>query len=660
MNKAHQQNEIKKSRSKFDYLPWILVLLALIIRLVYLGEIAQNNPNFHNERLVAEVHHLWAKDIIAGQDNTALEPFIRAPLYPYLLAGIYWLFGANTFFPRLIQLIISAALTFGMFKAASNMFGRKAGIAAALIWAFYGPEIFFAGELFETSLTTALIFAVYLCWSRGVNSGKSAWYLFAGALLGLASLMKPNSVLFLPILVGWYLIFRQKRKLPLKNIAFFSVSCLVLISTITIRNALVSGEFVPIAAYGGLNIYIGNNIQSDGVSAILPEGEETEEDLEWGKKHHATALTALSIRKASEAVGYDLSPAQSSRYWWGQTEKQAVENPFHLVTLNLKKNLLFFSGFEYGNTRDIYFSRKFSTVLSILLWNQGLKFPFGMLFPFAGLGMYFAFRKKLEGRGDMVVFLLSAVLSVTLVFVCARFRMSAIPFMVILAGGGIVGAFQELTGKKVIRNTALFIPLLLISNINFFGLKKDIAFQEYYNLGRFYLEQGELQKGYEAMLKSHQSKPDFVPALNELGIIYEKSGYFQQAAEFYRFALKYSGDNPIAHNNLGTALGKAGELDSAIVHLKKALEMDSTYWTAWINLGNAYYFSRNTESAETCYQKALEIQPLNPDVLFNLGNLNLAMGDTAKALEYLLQTEQIEPDYPLLQETIARLTGNGE
>ncbi|NQS97226.1 MAG: glycosyltransferase family 39 protein [candidate division Zixibacteria bacterium] len=646
-------------KSKTDYLPWLIIALSLIVRLVYLSEITPNNPYFHDERLVAETHHQWAKDILSGNASDAPEPFIRAPLYPYLLAGIYWLFGANMLYPRLIQLLVSALMTYFIYLSAKRVFDRKSGIAAGIIWALFGPEIFFAGEMFETSLTAALIFAVYLTWVKGEDSKRIWWYLSSGILLGLAVLMKPNSAILLPLLLIWYFWKREKAKSNFKPALVFTAGCLALILTVTARNAIISGEFVPVAAYGGLNIYIGNNPEADGVSAILPQWEETEDDRAWGLNHHATALTALSVRKAGELTGTDLSAAESSRYWWKETAKFALENPGKFVLLNLKKFTLFFSGYEYGNTRDLYFSRNYSSILSILLWNHGIKFPFGLLLPFAGLGVFFVFREKLPGRGTLILFLIGAVISVTIFFVCARFRMNAVPFLIILAGGGIIGTFKDLNGKKIVGNLAVFIPLLLLVNINFFGLEKDVSFQEHYNLGQFYLEKGEIQSGYDELLKSYLAKPDFVPALNSLGLIYETAGKFQEAAHLYRQALNYSVETAAAHYNLGAALGKAGSIDSAIVHLNKAVEIDSTMWTAWLNLGNAHYFAGNPDSAEVCYMKVIELEPYNPDVLFNLGNLQIALGDTAAALEYLHRAAGIEPDYPSLNDIIERLTGAG-
>lgn len=645
----------RKSLS-IDWTPLLITLAALVLRMIYLAEIAANNPYFQSEILVAEVHHQWARDIISG--GGVSEVYIRAPLYPYFLAAVYRLLGIDMLYPRLIQLVVSAGLTYFIFIGGRRIFGRKGGIAAAVIWAVYGTEMFFAGELFETSLTTALIFSIYLAWCRAERNGWGWWFPAAGLLLGLSVLMKPNMGLFFPLLLVWYWWRNRKHDWGWRPGLLFAAGCLIVITPVTIRNYMVGREFTPVAAYGGLNIYLGNGPLSDGVSAILPEWVEEEGDHRWGREHHATALTALSIRKASEAVGRELTATESSRYWWGESAKFAFRHPHKFILINLKKTVLFLSGYEFGNTRDLYFSRNHSNLLSVLLWKGLIKFPLGLIIPFAGLGIYCAIKKKLPGRGTLFIFFAGAAFSTILVFVCARFRMSAAPFLAILAGGGIIEAFRALNGKKVLINLAIFIPLIALTSSSIFKLEKDVSYQEYYNLGRFHLMRRDFQRGYEAMFKSFQSNPNFIPALTELGLIYETAGRHEEASRFYEQVVIRMPDNPIALYNLGAAEGKAGRLSEAREHLRRAVEIEEGFWQAWLNLGNTYVSGGELDSAEKCYLKTLEIVPDNPDVMFNLGSFFILRGDTASALEYFHTVHSMVPDYPSLEEIINRLSGS--
>jgi len=638
------------------YAPLLLVLAALILRMVYLNDIADKNPYFQDETLVAEVNHQWAKDIASGRQTVESEPFIRAPLYPYFLSVIYKIFGTSTFTPRLIQLLISAGLAFLIYKAGDRIFGFTGGIAAGIIWAFYGPEMFFAGELFETSLATALIFIIYLVLEKAINRNSANLFALSGILLGLTVLMKPNSALFLPILFIYILLLKNEGKFNWKQSSVFALVCIITILPVTIRNYIVGKEFVPVSAYGGLNYYIGNNPQSDGVSAIFPEWIEELQDDAWGRNHHATALTALSIRKASEKVSEELTPAESSSFWWRESVKWMMDEPGKFILLNLKKIAVFFSGFEFGNTRDVYFARYYSNLLSVLLWNfNGIKFPFGLLIPFAGLGIFYLLKNKLPGRKTILVFLISAVLSTTLIFVCARFRMPAIPFLVILAGGGLITAFRDLNAKKFVTNLIIFVPLVVIANGNFFKLEKDTSYQEFYNLGRHYLKQQKFNEALYAFNSSFQAKPNHLPTLNELGLLYEAMGNYEEAVRYQSAVVQALPDNPLALYNLGAAEGKAGLFDDAIKHLSKAVELDETFWQARLNLGNAYAAIGQYNDAEECFNKTLELVPDSPDLIFNMGTLQILKGDTLEARKYFRQVKEINPEYPNVNEMLKRI-----
>jgi len=639
---------------KFDRLPWLLTLFALLIRLLYLSQIAAHNPCFYDETLVAEVHHHWAKAILAGETPAESTAFIRAPLYPYLLAAIYCIFGPDLLLPRLIQLLFGAFITLGIFSAAQRLFDRKTAITAAVIWALYAPMLFFEGELFETSLTAALIFLSYLAWNKASPKNSRRCLALCGILLALAALLKPNSAFFIPLLTVWYLVDGKKQLLGWKPLITFLAAAVIIVLPVTFRNFIVSKEFVPIAAYGGLNFYIGNNTQSDGVSAVLPGEIETEADHQWGKAHNATALTAMSIRLASQTAGKQLTPGQASAYWYHRTGEFALQQPVKFVLLNLKKLALFFNGFEYANTRDLYFARHHSWLLSILLWHKGINFPLGLIFPFAGLGIFYALKEKIPGSRNLIVFLLGAVFSTTLVFVCARFRMNAVPFLILLAAGGIIQAFQRLNGKKVLLNLALLLPLIILTNINAFSLSQDTVYQEYYHLGRRSWEQGKFQDAYDYLLKSLQANPQFQPALNEMGVLLETFGKYPEAAFYYRRAMELSPGDAVALYNLSAAEGKGGLLDSAVVHLQHALSIDSLFWQAWLNLGNCNFRLKDFTAAESCYLKADELNPNSPDILYNLGGFYLLQNQKTLAKEYFLRVQSLEPDYPALDTLIAR------
>jgi Flp pilus assembly protein TadD len=432
---------------------------------------------------------------------------------------------------------------------------------------------------------------------------------FAGLTLGLTTFMWSNMMLLFPLLGLWLLFHKKAPFSQIKSLILFILGFLLVIAPMTIRYHTVSGKFIPVSTYNGLDFHLGTDTPTNGIAPVLQD---------------------------------------------------VKEQPGKFLLLNLKKTALFFHSYEFADTRDLYFNRSYSIILSSLLWKWGINFPLGVLFPFAFLGIYYMFRNRTSGRGTILIFILGTALSVVILYVCSRFRAPAMPFIIILAGGGVVNAFRGLEGKKTVLNLSIIIPLLILTNIDVLGLQRDISDQEYFNLGWKHLEAGQFQEAYDSFQKSYRANPKYTPALNQLGLILEISRDFRGAAFYYRRALSLNPDDPIAYYNLGAVEGKAGNLDTALVELNKAVVLKPDLWQAYVNLGNVYFNKKEFAIAEESYYKALRLVPDNPDIFYNLANLYLFTGDTTKAIENYERVAELSPDYPTVQEMLTKLTSGGK
>ncbi|NOX59148.1 MAG: glycosyltransferase family 39 protein [Planctomycetes bacterium] len=105
---------------------WLMLLsvtvIALIIRLVYNHQL-QSSPFFANPSLDAKLHVDWA---IAITENRSLFEgvYARAPLYPWLLGGLYSLTGVDYFIPRVISAIVGSISCGLLFAISRRAFGR--------------------------------------------------------------------------------------------------------------------------------------------------------------------------------------------------------------------------------------------------------------------------------------------------------------------------------------------------------------------------------------------------------------------------------------------------------------------------------------------------------------------------------------------------------
>lgn len=197
-----------------------LVLLAGLIRLPYLSDI----PRYTDE--LQEV--LWSLDIARGAilPLTAVDSYY-GPLWSYLLAGLFKLFGPSPTLPRLTALVIGAGFVGLTYGFARSLAGRwVAFIAAGLLATSPGHIIINSHTARSNSttplFTTAALWLVCLAledrvWD--VGSSTQVWrrpdprlLVPAGLLLGLALQTHISVVALAPGLAA-YVVWRRPRLL---------------------------------------------------------------------------------------------------------------------------------------------------------------------------------------------------------------------------------------------------------------------------------------------------------------------------------------------------------------------------------------------------------------------------------------------------------------
>ena len=157
--------------------------------------------------------------------------------------------------------------------------------------------------------------------SRGRVAGWKADLvaLCTGVSAGAAVLVRPSWVLFIPCMLGvWVLASRQQswgRGASLRGSIICMIGVVAIMSPWWVRNAQVYGRFVPTALWMGASLYDGLNPRATGASemSFLAEPEiwpldEQDQDAE---------LTQRSFAFARENPGRTLSLAASKlgRYW---------------------------------------------------------------------------------------------------------------------------------------------------------------------------------------------------------------------------------------------------------------------------------------------------------------------------------------------------------
>jgi arylsulfatase A-like enzyme len=115
---------------------------------------------------------------------------------------------------------------------------------------------------------------------------------------------------------------------------------------------------------------------------------------------------------------------------------------------------------------------------------------------------------------------------------------------------------------------------------------------------------GEAIEHYEQALKL---KPDYVEALNSLGLTLVHAGRIPEAIARYEQALKIKPDYEHAHNNLGNALERTGRHAEAIAHYEQAIKIKPDSLVVLDTLAAAYAEAGRYDEAVTTAQAALDL-----------------------------------------------------
>ncbi len=190
------------------------------------------------------------------------------PVYPYFIGALFRAFGTM----RAVlwaQVVLGALLVPAVGRAGALAFGRRVGILAAAVTAFYPELVWYPAHYWSETLYMVLLWWAIERTLAACGSRRAA--VAAGLLWGLATLTRELSLYLVPIAALWLLRpragdahgrFRLDRLRPSSG-AVATAATLVLAAALTvapwtIRNALVFRTFIPVSTMGGLNLWQGN------------------------------------------------------------------------------------------------------------------------------------------------------------------------------------------------------------------------------------------------------------------------------------------------------------------------------------------------------------------------------------------------------------------
>jgi 4-amino-4-deoxy-L-arabinose transferase-like glycosyltransferase len=381
---------------------WILLaaLLALALRLAFAFGYWVDEPLTRDEREYLA---------LAGLTTGTADPFGRAPGYPIFLAIVSGGRASGDDVPasvKVAQSIVGALGVLVVAALARRLAGERAGVAAAFLAAIHPPLVAVSARAFSEALfwplglTAAWLFDRALD-ERGRTPGaRHGWV--CGLVSGLAILVRPGLVLWLPLAAGWALWRRRP---------WVAAACLcgvaVMLAPETIRNYGQYGRVVIVATEGGVTFWTGNHplARGDGDLATNPD--------------------LARAKQALRAQHPDLSEEQMEPVYYREALGWIVSQPLHWLGLEARK--LFYLVVPVGPSYQVHSARYYAASAM----------PYVVMLALAIIGL----RRVAAARTSGLWLLLASSIVTSLVFFPSeRFRIPVIdPALIVTAGAALAG-----------------------------------------------------------------------------------------------------------------------------------------------------------------------------------------------------------------------------
>lgn len=381
-----------------------------------------DKPLTHDEREYLAL----AQSVSAGRgfvDDSTDDPgtgqqFGRAPLYPVFLSLIgagSEDYGASPTRVKIAQSLVGALGVWLIGAIAMRTAGPRGGIAAGALAAVYPPLVWICAYVLSETLYCTVALAAALLLDRALDRARAAGSssagrgltLMAGLTTGLAILVRPAMLFFLPLAAIW---MARQRRAALALILI--VTALAVVAPWTARNVRVFHRFVLVASEGGVTFWTGNHPLARG------EGD----------------LAANPDIKRAEIAFRDARPGLTSEelepLYYRDALQYIAHHPLWWLALLVKK--AFYTIVPIGPSYTLHSTMYFvASVASYLL-----------LLPLAAWGWWSRWRDR---RPEALFVLAASALLVSLVFFPQeRFRIPVIdPSLIVCAAAALADRWNR-------------------------------------------------------------------------------------------------------------------------------------------------------------------------------------------------------------------------
>jgi 4-amino-4-deoxy-L-arabinose transferase-like glycosyltransferase len=313
-----------------------MVCFAFILRIAVVASSFNSiaGPSLDHEQFGAEMGwvarslalgHGFSSPFFPSTGPTALVP----PLYPYLLAVVFRMFGLYTaksaFVILSLDSLLSALTCIPVYLSLKYAAGERPAQLAGWLWAIYPFAIYFSGAQVWDYALTSFLFAICFCFAQRLHLQESfsVWFGF-GILYGVTALSNPSVLSMFPILLltALWKVKRISSHWLLRGILAL-IAITVVLGLWAIRNNRVMHAVSPIRDGFWLEFWAGN---SGDTFTSNPAWAHPASNPAEMQKFEAEGETAYLAHKHTMAVSFvrhhpllfaGVSLRRAVRFWTG-------------------------------------------------------------------------------------------------------------------------------------------------------------------------------------------------------------------------------------------------------------------------------------------------------------------------------------------------------
>ena len=605
-----------------------IFLLAFAIRLLVLVRFS-HSPHFIPDGDDMKFYSDWALRITHGQ-WTDHQAFYGLPGYAFCLAAIYKLSGGlDPFAAGLLQALMDAGIAALLYKIARTVFApaedeagerlaaarpHVIGLGAALMWMCFTPAQAFSMILMPTIW---LVLSYYTCVWWAVKTQRSSWWnpwLALGVFVGVIAMLVATILFAVPLLLT-AIFLSVERGAPLRaRLPKVAAAVLALVGGLYvgaapawIHNYFIAHEPVMLSAHSGINFWVGNNPTANGYPKMPP-----------GLRASQDGMLRDSITIAEKEVGKKLTRAEVSRFWSAKANAYIRENRPAWLRLMAVKFGNFWNAFQYD---DVGAMKRLGDD-GIL--PPGLRFGFIAALGLAGLLPAITLFPRSRWVAAAVVLHMGALLPV---FVTERYRLAAVPGLMILAALGLWQLWANLArGHWLGAGTYLALAFGAATFVSIPRTEPGLWSLDFYNAGIRSLASGDLDLAQRNFETAYAYVPDNSEINFALGNLWlEKSNRAiaprtreddrVRARDFYIRTLQFKPRHASALNNLGVLAMEDKRWDLSEKFLLGSIDAEPEDAKTYYLLARVRYESGKADAAKAPLKKALELRPTQKEFL---------------------------------------------